>query len=248
MTDRPIRIAAVGDVHAAEFTRASVETAFCDLADHADLLLLAGDLTAVGTPEEGAILADALKDIDVPKLAVLGNHDWHEDRAQELVDSVAAGGIRVIERQAVRLDVAGTSLGVVGVKGFVGGFPGSHLPDFGEPLLRRVYRETSDDVTALDAGLREIASCEHRVVVLHYAPTDSTLAGEPLGIHAFLGNDRLAAPIAAHRPDLVVHGHAHAGTYEGSVDGVPCFNVAQPLIGRPYAVFTLGAPVQAAST
>lgn len=239
---RPVRVAAVGDVHAAEFTRASVETAFCDVASHADVLLLAGDLTAVGTPEEGAILARALRDIDVPKLAVLGNHDCHEDRAVELVEAVAEGGVRVLEREAVSLDVGGVSVGVVGLKGFVGGFPGSHLPDFGEPLLRRVYGETSADVEALDEGLRAVAGCDHRVVLLHYAPTDTTLAGEPVGIHVFLGNDRLGDPIAAHRPDLVVHGHAHAGTYEGRVRGeVPCFNVAQPLLGRPYVVFTLGA-------
>jgi Icc-related predicted phosphoesterase len=241
MREQPIRVAAVGDVHAAEFTRATVETAFVELSDHADVLLLAGDLTAVGTPEEAAILAATLKDVDIPKIAVLGNHDWHEDRAREVVEAVAEGGIRVIERQAVRLDIDGCSVGVVGLKGFVGGFQGSHLPDFGEPLLRRVYRETSDDVEALDAGLREIAGCDRRIVLLHYAPTTTTLEGEPQGIHAFLGNDRLAVPIAEHRPDLVVHGHAHIGTYEGSVDGVPCFNVAQPLLGQPYAVFSLGA-------
>jgi uncharacterized protein len=128
---------------------------------------------------------------------------------------------------------------VVGAKGFIGGFPGSHLPDFGEPLLRAVYRDTSADVEALDAGLREVALCPVRIVLLHYAPTDATLVGEPAGIWPFLGTDRLAAPIAEHEPDLVLHGHAHAGSFEGSIGEVPVRNVSLPVLQQPFWRFDL---------
>jgi Icc-related predicted phosphoesterase len=121
----------------------------------------------------------------------------------------------------------------------VGGFTGSHLPDFGEPLLRSVYAETSDDVAALDSGLREVAMCPVRIVMLHYAPSTSTIEGEPLGIWPFLGTDRLAAPIAEHEPHLVVHGHAHAGTFRGGIGEVPVYNVSVPVIERDFWVFEL---------
>jgi Icc-related predicted phosphoesterase len=130
----------------------------------------------------------------------------------------------------------------VGLKGFVGGFAGSHLPDFGEPLLRRVYAETTADVEALEHGLGEIAVCPIRIVLLHYAPTAETIIGEPEGIWAFLGSDRMAAPIAQHEPDLVLHGHAHAGTFEGTIGATPVYNVAVPVTGRDFWLFELDVP------
>ena len=106
-------------------------------------------------------------------------------------------------------------LGVVGAKGFVGGFPGSALPDFGEPLLREVYAETTREAEAIAKGLQEIVHCDLRVVLLHYAPIQATVEGEPEGIHVMLGSDRLATPIAEYGADLVLHGHAHAGIVRG---------------------------------
>jgi Icc-related predicted phosphoesterase len=127
----------------------------------------------------------------------------------------------------------------VGLKGFVGGFHGSHLPDFGEPLLRDVYTQTTRDVEALDEGLKTIAHCPVRIVLLHYSPTSETLRGEPEMIWTMLGNDRLAAPIALHEPDMVLHGHAHAGTFAGSIDEVPVYNVSVPVLGKDFWVFEL---------
>jgi hypothetical protein len=126
------------------------------------------------------------------------------------------------------------------VKGFVGGFPDSELPDFGEPSLRRVYAETTQEVEALDAGLEEIEECPVRIALLHYSPTTTTLEGEPRVIWAFLGSDRLAGPIAKHKPDLVVHGHGHMGTFEGAIGEIPVYNVAQEVIKRDFWVFELG--------
>ena len=205
----------------------------------ADLVLLAGDLTTHGEPEQGAVLAEACAPLGLPVIAVLGNHDWHADRRDELVAVLESGGIQVLDRSWTTCVAGGVDVGIVGVKGFVGGFPGSHLPDFGEPLLRTVYRETSAEVEALDRGLREIALCPTRIVLLHYAPTEATIDGEAPGIWAFLGTDRLAAPIAEHEPDLVLHGHAHSGTFSGQIGEVPVYNVSVPVIGRDFWLFEL---------
>ena len=236
---RPIRIAAAGDLHASEAARERLLSAFAALDRTVDLVLLAGDLTTCGDPDEAAVLADACHEHTAPVCAVLGNHDWHLNRTHELVAVLTDAGVRVLERSSVRLEVRGQAVGVVGLKGFVGGFPDYVLPDFGEPLLRQVYAETTEDVNALERELTAVDGCDLRIVLLHYSPTTTTLEGEPRGIWAFLGSDRLAGPIAAHVPDLVLHGHAHAGTFEGFVGRVPVYNVATYVTGKDFWVFEL---------
>ena len=245
MGARPIRIAAAGDVHCSEANREQTAEAFARLAGKADVLLLAGDLTTHGEAEQAQVLLDACAPLDVPIFAVLGNHDWHVGRGRELTAQLEAGGVRVLDRDHAVLPVEGIELGIAGLKGFVGGFAGSHLPDFGEPLLRRVYAEASDDVTALDESLKAIAHCAIRVVLMHYSPTTETLLGEPESIWTMLGTDRLAAPIAEHEPDLVMHGHAHAGTFEGRIAGVPVYNVSVPVLQQAFWVFEVEATTPA---
>jgi uncharacterized protein len=234
-----IRVAAAGDIHASPDRAARLEEAFAGLNGEADLLLLAGDLTTYGEPAQAQALASACSALRMPVLAVLGNHDWHSGRQEEVAATLAAAGVHVLEREWTVVDVNGTRVGVVGTKGFVGGFPDSELPDFGEPLLRRIYAETSEEVDALERGLQAVAECPLRIVLLHYAPTATTLEGEPRSIWAFLGSDRLGRPIAEHTPDLVVHGHGHAGTFEGFIGAVPVYNVAVPVMGRDFWVFDL---------
>jgi uncharacterized protein len=127
----------------------------------------------------------------------------------------------------------------------VGGFRGLGLPDFGEPLLRAIYAETTDEAETLARGLGESALCPFRIAMLHYAPIAETLHGEPLEIWTLLGSDRLAAPILEHRPDLVLHGHAHVGSFQGAVGDVPVFNVAVQVLGRDFWEFELtgGGPL-----
>ena len=241
-----IRIAAAGDIHVHEGIREHLEQAFTELMDDVDLVLLAGDLTTPGEPEEAAVLADVCRETAarLPIFAVLGNHDWHANRTHEVVSILSDSGIRMLERSSVQIGVRGTSVGIVGLKGFVGGFPDWTLPDFGEPLLRQVYAETTADCQALDFGLRAVAECDLRLVLLHYSPTGTTLEGEPRAIWAFLGSDRLSRPIAEHHPDLVVHGHAHAGQFEGFIGAVPVYNVAVPVTGRDFWIFELPGPAE----
>ena len=235
-----VRIAAAADIHCAPERRAEIRESFAELEGQADLVLLAGDLTTYGEPDQAEVLADAARRLPVPVVAVLGNHDWHADRSEEVVAVLETAGIMVLQRSWAVVGVNGTEVGVVGTKGFVGGFPDSALPDFGEPLLRQVYGETTAEVSALERGLQAVAHCPIRIVLLHYAPTSTTLEGEPKGIYAFLGSDRLAQPVAQYTPDLVLHGHGHLGQFEGYIGAVPVFNVSVPVMGRDFWVFELG--------
>lgn len=206
----------------------------------AQLLLLAGDLTNFGRPEEAAALADACRALPVRTFAVLGNHDWHCDRHDELISVLAESGITVLEGTSATADVEGCRVGIVGTKGFIGGFAGhSHLDEFGEPALRGLYRETSAEVEALERGLQEISPCPIRIVLLHYSPVRETLAGEPEGIWVFLGCDRLAAPILAHEPDLVLHAHAHSGSVAAKIGEIPVRNVSMRLLPHGFETFEL---------
>ena len=234
-----IRVAAAADIHCAEPLRERIVRAFADLEGKADIVLLAGDLTTHGEPAEASVLADACRGLELPVYAVLGNHDYHVNRCDEVIAVLEEAGVKVLQRGYAVHDVRGLELGIVGAKGFVGGFPGAELPDFGEPLLREVYAETTREVEAIEAGLEAVAGCHRRVVLLHYAPVPETLVGEPEPIWAFLGSSRLAAPIGAHRPDLVLHGHAHRGSFATELGPVPVRNVAVHVIGKDFEIFEL---------
>jgi Icc-related predicted phosphoesterase len=235
----PIRLAAAGDIHCVEPLREHIVRSFGRIADESDLVLLAGDLTTHGLPEQAEVLADACRALRIPVVAVLGNHDHHSGQGADVAAVLEAAGIRLLERDHVILEIGDTEVGVVGVKGFVGGFPGGEIPDFGEPLLRRIYHETTLEVDALERGLEAVAGCHRRIVLMHYAPVTDTLVGEPERIWAFLGSGRLAAPIGMHRPDLVVHGHAHQGAPLGAVGEVPVHNVAVHVTGEDFVSLEL---------
>jgi Icc-related predicted phosphoesterase len=242
---RPIRVAAAGDVHCDEENREELELAFRRVDGDVDAILLAGDLTTYGELKQGELLAEICQGIEAPIYAVLGNHDWHCSEVAEIVAALGDAGVHMVDRGWARQEVDGVSLGIAGAKGFIGGFPDSQLTDFGEPLLRKVYAETTAEVEALAAGLAAIASCDYRIALLHYSPTATTLEGEPRGIWPFLGPDRLAGPILEHHPNVVLHGHAHVGAFEGAVGDVPVYNVAVPVLGRDFFVFELdGAEVR----
>jgi Icc-related predicted phosphoesterase len=229
-----LSIAAVGDVHASEEHRARLERAFAEV--DADVILLAGDLTTHGLVDEARVLGDACRLARAPVIAVLGNHDHHSALASEVAATLGECGVQVLERSHLVLEAGGLEVGVAGTKGFVGGFPGAEIPDFGEPLLREVYAETSREVLALEQGLEAIAGCERRLVLLHYAPVSDTVVGEPEGIWAFLGSGRLAGPIGAYRPDAVFHGHAHHGRATGIIGTVPVHNVARHVSGSDFTL------------
>jgi len=233
-----VRIAAVGDVHVGARGTDLVDL-WADLDAHADVLLLAGDLTKCGTPEEAEVMAGAVAGLDLPVVAVLGNHDVHSGQGPAVSRALEEAGATVLEGTACTLDVGGTRVGVAGVKGFGGGFPGSSCADFGEPEMKAFVQTARSSAAALGQAL---AGLEADVVValMHYAPCRGTLVGEPEGIHAFLGCYQLGEAVDRAGADVAVHGHAHAGSRRGATEGgVPTFNVARPVLGAPYTVLTV---------
>ena len=233
-----IRVAAAGDVHAAPEARERLRTAFAAVQQNADLIALAGDLTQHGQVDEAEALAHACRDLSIPVVAVLGNHDWHSDRAEDVADCLAEAGVVILERSSTLLPIDSVSVGIAGIKGFVGGF-GSQWANFGEPLFRQAYAETTADVEGLDDALAAISAAQVRIALLHYAPVAATLEGEPERLWLVLGAERLARPIARHEPDLVVHGHAHAGSFEGAIGDTPVYNVAVHVTRKDFYVFDL---------
>jgi Icc-related predicted phosphoesterase len=236
-----IRIAAVGDLHYGAGSEAILRPSLEHLHDRADLLLLAGDLTRAGGPEEVRILADELRGVSIPVVAVLGNHDYHSDRVDEVRRVLEGAGVRVLEGEATALDVDGTRVGIAGTKGFGGGFRGAHGSDFGEPEMKAFMGHTkilSDRLERALAGL----DADLRIALLHYSPIEATLEGERLEIYPFLGSYLLAEAVDNAGADLVVHGHAHHGAEKGRTPaGIPVRNVAQPVIRHAYNIYTLDA-------
>ncbi|WP_438317342.1 metallophosphoesterase family protein [Streptomyces sp. HUAS TT3] len=233
------RVAAVGDIHLAPGSEGLLRPAFDTLGDCADLLLLAGDLTRHGTPEEAAVVAGEVRGLPVPVVAVLGNHDYQSDRQDEVADVLREAGVAVLEGTSVR---TGTGVGVAGTKGFCGGFAGRCAGDFGEPEMKALVRTTRESAEGLRRALDGLAEdgCAVRIALTHFAPVPDTLAGEPLEIYPFLGSYLLAEAIDAAGADLALHGHAHHGTEHGmTAGGVLVRNVAMPVIGRAFAVYHL---------
>lgn len=245
-----IRVAAVGDIHMGLDSQGLLRPAFETLPDCADLLLLAGDLTRHGTPEEARVVAQELTGLPVPVVAVLGNHDHHEERPQEVTAVLEEAGVRVLEGQGTIVDVEGARVGVAGTKGFGGGFVGRSGSEFGEPLMKEFIRYTRRCADGLRTSLEELAArgCGTRIALTHFSPVADTLAGEPLEIYPFLGSYLLAEAVDTAGADLAVHGHAHSGTEHGMTSGgVPVRNVAQPVIRRAFNVYHLHSHEMAAA-
>ena len=135
-----VRIAAAGDLHCDRNRCGELRRSLHELAGTTDLVLLCGDLTTHGEPEQAALLAEACNDLAIPVFAVLGNHDWHANRRDELVDALAAGGIEVLDRSWAVCETGGVRVGIVGVKGFVGGFMGgARAARSAEPAAARYF-------------------------------------------------------------------------------------------------------------
>lgn len=234
-----IRIAAVGDVHFGMDALGTWRPQLDPVCDEADVLLLAGDLTRVGLPEEAEALAAELEGINIPIVAVLGNHDFHTDCEREVADRLETAGVRVLEGQAVELDLGQQRLGVAGVKGFGIGFPGASASDFGEPEMKALVHVARESADRLHDALSTLDT-DHTVALTHYSPVEETLRGERLEIWPFLGSYLLAEAIDDAGAELVLHGHAHGGSETGvTPGGVQVRNVAQPVIGSAYRVYCL---------
>jgi Icc-related predicted phosphoesterase len=240
-----MRIAAVGDLHVGHDSAGSLAEGFAGLADHADLLLLAGDLTTLGDAAQAEILVRELGAPTVPVISVLGNHDHHGGEPHAVRRVLERGGVTVLERESTVVEIDGCRVGVVGAKGFGGGFIGASVTEFGEAEMKAFARTTIDIAADLERLLSAL-DADVRIALLHYAPIRDTLAGEPPEIFPFLGSYLFAEAIDRAGADLVVHGHAHRGAEQGSTPGgVPVRNVAKAVLRSAYSVYVVEPKVRA---
>ncbi|MBA3274510.1 MAG: metallophosphoesterase [Chloroflexia bacterium] len=237
-SNKPIRLAAIGDLH----LRTTIPQ---DLADDlraidglADVLVITGDLTEGGKLPEVELVREMFSGIRMPKVAVLGNHDRRSMRRKAMRITLEASGITLLDGTSLTMTFDdGRRLGIAGVGGYGGGFWPEEVPDLVSARLSkavgvRARRESLRLQQALDelVGQRNNAN----VVVLHYSPTVSTLGNEPLIKYWMLGNSLLGKVIDEHQVDLVLHGHAHLGNHVGQTPGgVPVRNVGAQVTGRP---------------
>src|SRR5580765_5638737 len=230
-----MRIAATADLHYSAQTLGILKEQFGRVRDEADVLVVAGDLTNFGRPEEMEPLLSVLVRLRIPTIAVLGNHDYECGKEADLIRMMTSEGIKVLDGTGYERD----GVGFAGTKGFIGGFGRGVLTAFGEPEIKAFVHASIEESLKLERGLSQLRTPK-RVVVLHYSPIAATVQGENPEILAFMGTSRLAEVIDRHGADLVVHGHAHHGTLEGqTLAGVPVRNVAITLLQtrQPAAAF-----------
>jgi Icc-related predicted phosphoesterase len=223
-----VRIAAMSDVHVTKTSQGTLAPYVAQVAERADVLVLCGDLTDYGLPEEGRVLVKELALLRLPIIAVLGNHDYEADRQQELIQMLTDAGVTLLDGESYETH----GIGFAGVKGFCGGFGRGVLGSWGEPAVKAFVKEAVDEALKLETALARLRT-PHKIGVLHYAPVRATVEGEPLEIFPYLGCGRLEEPLTRYRVDAVFHGHAHNGTLEGHLaNGTPVYNVAMPLFKR----------------
>jgi Icc-related predicted phosphoesterase len=221
-----MRIAATADLHFTGSRHTALLEQLSRVRDSADVLVVAGDLTGTGLPEEMNPLLNVVVRARIPTIMVLGNHDYESGLQDELMRMMVQAGIKVLDGNPYERD----GVGFAGTKGFVGGFGRSVLTAFGEPEIKQFVQASINETLKLERAMAQLRTPK-RVVVLHYAPIAATVQGEPLEIFPFLGTSRLAEVIDRHGADLVVHGHAHHGQLDGHTPGgIAVHNVAITLL------------------
>jgi len=236
-----VRVALIADLHCTKSSQGAFQSLFSAITEAADVLLIAGDLTDYGLPEEAAVLVRELSAVRMPVVAVLGNHDVESSRQAEVAQVLKDAGVNVLDGDACEV----LGIGIAGAKGFGGGFGKRALAPWGEKVLKEFAREAVEEALKLEKALTRLRT-QHLVALMHYAPVQETVDGEPPEIYPFLGSSRLEDPINRFPVSLVVHGHAHQGRIEGKTSkGVPVYNVSMPLLTRtfpdrlPFRVFEL---------
>ncbi len=244
-----VRVAALGDLHHSRTaTAGTLQPLFAQINDEADLLVLCGDLTDYGLAEEARSLVRELAPLKIPCVAVLGNHDFQSDQPAEVARILSDAGVKMLDGDTTEIH----GIGFAGIKGFAGGFGRRALGPWGEEIVKRFVHEAVDEALKLESALARLRN-EHIVVLLHYAPIQATVEGEPCDIFPFLGCSRLEDPITRFPVSAVFHGHAHHGAPEGRTrTNVPVYNVSASLMRevfpeRPFRIIELGPPDTATS-
>jgi len=226
-TNGVVRVAAISDVHYSKTSQGALLPLFAEIAQSADVLVLAGDLTDYGLAEEARVLAkDLTSTLKIPAVGVLGNHDYEAGEEKEIAKILQDAGVRMLDGDTYEVH----GIGFAGVRGFCGGFGRGALGSWGEPVIKAFVHEAIQEALKLETALARLKT-EHRIAVLHYAPIRETVEGEALEIYSFLGSSRLEEPLSRYEVTAVFHGHAHAGSLEGKTSkGAPVYNVSIPML------------------
>ncbi len=223
-----VRVAAVGDTHCKKTTQGELRNIFAEINQSADILVLCGDLTDYGLPEEAQILVKEFAPVKIPIVGVLGNHDFESGKEQEVKQILTDAGVTILDGEAVEI----LGIGFAGTKGFCGGFGRGALGPWGEPAIKSFVNEAVQEALKLESALARLRTNE-RIAILHYAPVKDTVDGEPIEIYPYLGTSRLEEPLIRYPVNVVFHGHAHSGSLEGTTSsGTPVYNVAMPLLRK----------------
>jgi Icc-related predicted phosphoesterase len=230
VTGGVVRVAAIGDLHVTKASAGVLQPLFGRIAESAELLLIAGDLTYYGLPDEARVLARELTSLRIPIVAVLGNHDFESEKQDEVQQILGDAGVVMLDGDACEI----LGIGIAGVKGFGGGFGPRALGPWGEPIIKQFVREAVNEALKLESALARLRTPQ-LIALLHYTPIQQTAESEPPEILPFVGSSRLEEPIDRFPVSLVVHGHAHRGRLEGTTrTGVPVYNVSMPLLTRSF--------------
>lgn len=226
-----VRIAALADLHFGRVAEPLLRQTLTEAARQGDVLLLCGDLTDHGLPEEAQGLARELKQtVGVPIIAVLGNHDFESGKPGQVREAFVESGVNMLDGEACEVK----GVGFAGIKGFAGGFGKRALGPWGEDIIKQFVHEAVGEALKLESALARLRH-RPRIAVLHYSPVQETVEGEPLEIFPFLGSSRLEEPLARYRVDAVFHGHAHRGQPQGkTAAGAPVYNVSFSLLQRTF--------------
>src|SRR4051812_37054710 len=242
-----VRIAAIGDLHYGKTAQpGQLQPLFAQIAETADVLAIAGDLTDYGLAEEARAFVKELAAVRIPIVAVLGNHDVESNQQTEIAAILADAGVTVLDGETTEIH----GIGFAGIKGFCGGFGRRALGPWGEDIIKKFVHEAIGEALKLESALARLRS-DHLVALLHYAPIQATVQGEPCEIYPFLGCSRLEEPITRYPISAVIHGHAHHGCPEGRTrTNVPVYNVSASLMRehfphRPFRLIEVGPGVTA---
>jgi len=208
-----VRIVAFTDIHNAFETvdsSLSSESAF-------DVVVLGGDLTTFGTPEEARRGIEMMQRFGKPLVVVAGNMDPPE-----------------LDGEFTRLGVSVNARGVL-ING-IGFFGVSAAPI---SRLRTPNEITEEEIEhRTEAGWKAVAGSSATVFVPHAPPAKTKLDRTFAGLH--VGSSAVRKAIETYQPDVVICGHIHEARGTDRIGKSQMVNCGAAAKGY-YAIVNIGA-------